>query len=119
MRAVRLRTARRMANRHPGGAEGYGDARQFVQQAYPTPDPQRVRDPAEVVDAMVRLVEMPAGTRPLRTTVDNPLPQIEQINTFSEAMHHMLYPMIGLGHLLASASDAVSAHDTTTVDASR
>jgi len=94
-------------------ADQYGGARQFIQQAYLTPDPQRVRDPAEVVDAIVRLVEMPTGTRPMRTTVGNPLPQIEQINALADEMHRMLFPMIGLGHLLAPTLDTSPIQDTT------
>lgn len=93
-------------------AAGYGDASRFIQQAYLTPDPQRVRDPAEVVDAIVRLVEMPAGRRPLRTTVGNPLPQIEQINALAAEMHGGLFPMIGLGHLLAASSATMSSSAT-------
>jgi NAD(P)-dependent dehydrogenase (short-subunit alcohol dehydrogenase family) len=87
-------------------AAAYGGAQQFIQQAYLTPDAQRSRDPEEVVEAIVRLVETPPGRRPLRTTVGNPLPQIEQINALADEMHRTLYPMIGLGHLLALGGTA-------------
>jgi NAD(P)-dependent dehydrogenase (short-subunit alcohol dehydrogenase family) len=87
-------------------SSAYGDADAFIQGAYLVPDPTRAGDPAEVVDAMVALIEMPSGTRPARTTVRNPMPQIEQINALTSEMHHALYPMIGLGHLLAVRSNA-------------
>jgi NAD(P)-dependent dehydrogenase (short-subunit alcohol dehydrogenase family) len=49
-------------------SSAYGDADAFIRAAYLVPDPTRASDPAEVVDAMVALTEMPAGTRPVRTT---------------------------------------------------
>lgn len=77
-------------------AYGVGD---FIEAAYLTPDPQRVRDPSEVVEALIKLVETPNGERPFRVTVGNPLPQIEQINRLTDEMHASLYPMIGLAAL--------------------
>jgi NAD(P)-dependent dehydrogenase (short-subunit alcohol dehydrogenase family) len=87
-------------------SSAYGDADAFIRAAYLVPDPTRANDPAEVVDAMVALTEMPAGTRPVRTTVRNPMPQIEQMNALTSEMHQALFPMIGLGHLLAVRSSA-------------
>lgn len=71
----------------------------FIEAAYLRPDPQRVRDPLEVVEALVRLVETPDGKRPFRLTVGNPLVQIEDINRLTDEMHAALYPMIGLDAL--------------------
>lgn len=79
----------------------YGDAGEFIRANYLTPNPERAGDPNQVVDAIVGLVEMPAGSRPVRTTVANPIPQIEEINRLSREMHAGLFPYIGLGDLLA------------------
>lgn len=71
----------------------------FIEAAYLTPNSERSRDPTEVVEALVELVETPAGRRPFRVTVGNPLTQIEHINRLTDEMHAELYPMIGLAHL--------------------
>jgi NAD(P)-dependent dehydrogenase (short-subunit alcohol dehydrogenase family) len=79
----------------------YGGTPALVRQMYLVPDPRRAGDPAEVVDAIVLLIEAAPGERPVRTTVRNPMPQIDRINDLSREMHAALLPAIGLGSLLA------------------
>jgi hypothetical protein len=57
--------------------------------------------------AIAGLINMPAGRRPIRTTVGNFLPQIDQINELADAMHAGLFPQMGLGHLLTLTTDAI------------
>ncbi len=79
----------------------YTGVGEFIKNAYLTPDPSRSGDPMSVVEALQRVIEMPKGERPLRTTVGNFLPQIEQINSLSQQMHQALFPNIGLQRLLS------------------
>jgi NAD(P)-dependent dehydrogenase (short-subunit alcohol dehydrogenase family) len=72
----------------------------MIETMYLTPDPTRAGDPEEVVDAIDRLIATPPGERPIRVTVRNPLPQIEQINQLAQEMHAGLFPAIGLADLL-------------------
>jgi NAD(P)-dependent dehydrogenase (short-subunit alcohol dehydrogenase family) len=91
------------ASHQPTDAERnalFAEANELIQKMYLVPDPGRVGDPQEVVDAISTLIGTPAGTRPIRTTVRNPMPQIEQINLLSVEMHAQLFPYIGLGDLL-------------------
>lgn len=83
---------------------------------YLVPDPSRAGDPQEVVDAISQLIASPAGARPVRLTVRNPLPQIEEINRLSQEVHRSLFPHIGLGELLKVA---VRHENTGDGDASR
>lgn len=71
-----------------------------IQQNYLTPNRERSENPQHVVDAIIKLVNMPVGERPIRTTVKNPLQQIEQINTLAEEMHAQLFNQMGMGYLL-------------------
>lgn len=66
--------AKLMAPAEPERAQGYGPSAELPQQImagmgsiFEGPNPP---DPQEVADAMVALIEMPVGTRPLRTVVD-------------------------------------------------
>lgn len=79
---------------------GYSGTPDFVRQMYLTPDPQRSGDPQEVVTAIAGVIDTPPGQRPIRTTVGNFLPEIEQINELADGMHAGLFPKMGLGHLL-------------------
>lgn len=83
----------------------YGPVNDYIQQAYLTPNSQRSGDPMQVVDAIQTLIDAPDGERPLRTTVGNFLPQIEQINQLSLEMHQQLLPQLGLTQLLRVATD--------------
>lgn len=89
-----------------GVEAGYAGTPAFVRQMYLTPDPERSGDPQQVVDAIARLIEAPAGQRRIRTTVGNFLPQIEQINELADSMHAGLFPQMGLGHLLSPKTEA-------------
>ena len=91
------------ASHQPTDAERnalFAGANELIRQMYLVPDPGRVGDPQEVVDAISNLIGTPTGARPIRTTVRNPMPQIEQINQLSVEMHAQLFPYIGLGNLL-------------------
>jgi NAD(P)-dependent dehydrogenase (short-subunit alcohol dehydrogenase family) len=72
----------------------------FVQQMYLTPNAERAGNPIQVVDTIQKLIAMPKGERPLRTTINSPMPQIDEINRLTDEMHNQLYPYIGLSHLL-------------------
>lgn len=78
----------------------YGSADYIINQFYMIPDPTRASDPQELVTALKHLIALPAGERPLRTTVKNPLSQIEQMNALQNEMHQQLFPNIGLQDLL-------------------
>lgn len=52
------------------------------------------------VDAIERVINAPVGQRPLRVTVQNPFPQIEQINSLQAEMQATLFGWIGASHLL-------------------
>jgi NAD(P)-dependent dehydrogenase (short-subunit alcohol dehydrogenase family) len=78
----------------------YGSADYVINNFYLVPDPTRASDPSEVVDAIASLIHQQPGERPTRTTVKNPLQQIEQINQLQNEMHQQLFPYIGLQDLL-------------------
>lgn len=68
-------------------------------------------DPQEVVDTVVRLMEMPAGTRPLRTVVD-PLTggaAPRAVNEATERVQAELLDSVGMGALRSVAPAAVAA----------
>lgn len=86
----------------------YGETVEMVKQMYLIPDASRSGDPQEVVRAISKLIEMTPGKRPIRTIVNNMLPQIEQINQISNQMHEELFPYIGLQNLLTvKVSDVI------------
>lgn len=78
----------------------YGSADYVINNFYMIPDAARAGDPQELVDSLKALIDLPAGERPLRTTVKNPLVQIEQMNALQNEMHQQLFPYIGLQDLL-------------------
>ena len=47
---------------------------------------QMKQDPQEVADAILRVIEMPAGTRPLRTLVGNDVQVLKGLNDMSEGI---------------------------------
>ena len=56
-------------------------------------------NPQDVADAIVHLIEMPAGRRPLRTVVDRFGEGAERINTTAEAVQRQLFEMTELEEL--------------------
>lgn len=81
--------------------DGYGQPTwDYIKQAYLTPDPTRAGDPNTVADAIEGVINAPVGQRPLRVTVQNPFPQIEQINSLQAEMQATLFGWIGASHLL-------------------
>lgn len=88
---------------------GYGQTVELVKKMYLVPDKERSGDPQLVADAILKLIGTPAGERPVRTVVNNILPQIEQINELSNQMHENLFPYIGLGDLLKPAVGQAAA----------
>lgn len=63
-------------------------------------------NPQDVADAIVNLVSMASGSRPLRTTVGPPpAPQAAQINEVSEQVQRQTLQYMGLGHMLDVKSD--------------
>ncbi len=60
-----------------------------------------VPDPQDVADAVLKLVEMPAGTRPLRTVVDSISPEATQgINDVTEKIQKQVLKNMGFEALL-------------------
>lgn len=79
----------------------------YIKNAYLTPDPTRAGDPNSVVDAIEAVINSPEGKRPLRVTVQNPFPQIEQINQLQADMQTNLFGWIGATHLLTPVVNQV------------
>lgn len=80
--------------------DGYGPARSIIEAQYLSVDRQRSRDPVEVVDAVEALLAMPHGTRPVRTTVGNPLPAIDQMNDLQIDLQSGLFNQMGMASIL-------------------
>jgi NAD(P)-dependent dehydrogenase (short-subunit alcohol dehydrogenase family) len=57
------------------------------------------RDPQEVADAILRLIEMPAGGRPLRTPVGVPGDSLNHLNRVSEQAQEGFLNLLGLAPL--------------------
>jgi NAD(P)-dependent dehydrogenase (short-subunit alcohol dehydrogenase family) len=60
------------------------------------------RDPRDIANAVVRLAELPQGTRPLRTTVPTD-DAVEAINAVSQSRQRHIMEALGLGDLLPKA----------------
>ncbi len=61
-------------------------------------------NPQEVADAILRLVEMPAGKRPIRTIVDQPMrPLVEEINRLTDQIQAQAMGGMGMSGLLTPA----------------
>jgi NAD(P)-dependent dehydrogenase (short-subunit alcohol dehydrogenase family) len=57
------------------------------------------RDPREVADAILKLIEMPPGSRPLRTPVGAPIDLLNQLNNISEQVQKGFLNVLGLAPL--------------------
>ena len=64
------------------------------------------RDPQEVADAVLKLIEMPAGQRPLRTGVGVTGDFVARLNSFTDKMQAALLDVFGLSRLTAFANQA-------------
>jgi NAD(P)-dependent dehydrogenase (short-subunit alcohol dehydrogenase family) len=71
------------------------------------------QDPQEVADAIVRLIEMPAGQRPLRTLVGQDTQPLQGLNQMSEEIRRTvmsdLFRMPGLLELKVNAAEMAAA----------
>lgn len=79
----------------------YGPTVEFIKQNYLVPDLQRANDPAELVNALVTIIDMPLGSRPVRVTVKNPLGQIEKINALQAEMQTELFGWMNMQAMLS------------------
>ncbi|MFI5689764.1 hypothetical protein [Streptomyces sp. NPDC051636] len=61
-------------------------------------------DAADVADAVVRLVAMPAGTRPLRTHIDPSHDGSEVVSAVADRIRADFFRRIGLDDLLTAGS---------------
>ena len=66
------------------------------------------RDPQEVADAVLRLIEMPAGSRPLRTPVGVPGDSLNNLNSVSEQAQEGFLNRLGLAALTKFRARAAS-----------
>ncbi|MGP3949543.1 hypothetical protein [Streptomyces sp. 7N604] len=64
----------------------------------------QVADAAQVADAVVRLVAMPAGTRPLRTHIDPSHDGSEVVSAVADRVRADLFRRVGLDDLLTAGS---------------
>jgi len=81
----------------------YGDAnyRNRIDEAFQTAlSDSQATDPAEVVSAIVRLIETPAGQRPLRTLVGARLQALAPLNDLTEKFSAGLAHAFGVENLL-------------------
>jgi NAD(P)-dependent dehydrogenase (short-subunit alcohol dehydrogenase family) len=60
------------------------------------------RDPAEVVEAVVRLIDLPRGERPTRTVLHPARPAIERFNAEQSSMTRAMLEQFGVPELLAN-----------------
>jgi NAD(P)-dependent dehydrogenase (short-subunit alcohol dehydrogenase family) len=85
-------------------AETYGEAGQrlFAAMSYLNSSADG-RDPADVARAIVRLANLPAGTRPLRTTVPGE-DGVDSLNVAAAQVQAGVLEAMGLQHLLATTA---------------
>jgi NAD(P)-dependent dehydrogenase (short-subunit alcohol dehydrogenase family) len=83
-------------------SSSYGPANQIPKTLLANLGPRR--DPQEVADAVLRLVDMPAGKRPLRTDVGVPGDFVERMNRFSDHLEEETLKDFGLSALIAFKS---------------
>ncbi len=96
----------------PNDAErvaGYGEIDQRGQAMYSYNDQLNrgpdAPDPQLVADAIAHLIDLPAGQRPLRTTVGPPpAPQAAQINEVAAQVQEQTLQYMGLGDMIRVAS---------------
>lgn len=65
----------------------------------------RRANPQKVADAIAVLIEMPAGQRPLRTTVGSDARRLNPLNEFSAELQKRLLSALGMGNMLPGAAD--------------
>jgi NAD(P)-dependent dehydrogenase (short-subunit alcohol dehydrogenase family) len=80
-------------------AAAYGPARQIPQQLMAALGKRG--DPQEIADVILRLIEMPAGARPLRTAVGVPGNFLEDLNRATEQPQAGIVQALGLAPLTA------------------
>jgi len=79
--------------------EQMGKAMQYMLSSKP--------DPQEVADAVLKLVEAPAGSRPLRTLVGSTHPTgVKELNESSDRLVEGFYGAMGIGHLVPKGGAA-------------
>jgi NAD(P)-dependent dehydrogenase (short-subunit alcohol dehydrogenase family) len=71
----------------------YGPAKNIPQKLL---ENMKRRDPQEVADAVLRLIEMPAGSRPLRTPVGAAGDFVSRLNAFTDEMQQEVLTAFGL-----------------------
>jgi NAD(P)-dependent dehydrogenase (short-subunit alcohol dehydrogenase family) len=71
----------------------YGPARNIPQKLL---ENMKRRDPQEIADAVLRLIEMPAGSRPLRTPVGATGDFVSRLNNFTDRIEQELLNALGL-----------------------
>ena len=82
----------------------YGPAREIPQTLIANLGKRR--DPQEVADAVLRLIEMPAGKRPLRTEVGVTGDFVVRMNSFTDKIQEGILKVFGLSSLTAFKSRA-------------
>jgi len=95
--------ARLAAGKDPERAKGYGPLSNGVEmmtgalkQMISGPAAQ---NPNDVVDALIKLIEAPAGTRPERVVIDAAREGIEAVNNAHTALQKGVLGMMGMGNL--------------------
>jgi NAD(P)-dependent dehydrogenase (short-subunit alcohol dehydrogenase family) len=72
-------------------------------------DTRPARDPREGADAILRLIEMSPGSRPLRTPLGAPDDLLNQLNSISAGVQEGFVNVFGIAHLTKFRARAVSA----------
>jgi NAD(P)-dependent dehydrogenase (short-subunit alcohol dehydrogenase family) len=83
-------------------AASYGPAREIPQTLIANLGKRR--DPQEVADTVLRLIEMPAGKRPLRTEVGVTADFVVRMNSFTDKIQEGILKVFGLSSLTAFKS---------------
>ena len=91
--------ARRPADAHRAG--GYGDLYELSLDMASRRPP--AGDPAEVAEALAELIEMPAGTRPLRTTVGWAAQRADRLNETALELHRTVFEQTGMSDVVTLA----------------
>lgn len=90
----------------PGDAErveAYGDVARTAAAMKAAGDEifmDHAPDPGEVARVVADLIEMPAGSRPLRTRIGADTEVLQPYNELSEGVQRQIFEAIGLGHML-------------------
>lgn len=88
---------RKAIHAQDGGEAGAGSMR-------PQPSFSRRANPQKVADAIAMLVEMPAGQRPLRTTVGSDARRLDPLNEFTAELQKRMFSVLGLADMLPGTS---------------